>query len=85
MASLKFLSILVKSNSALALMGPEEAAAAAEAFSLTFARSLSTKEKGCGSVQLDAVEDMDGVGERPLGGLEGGRFGDLPLSVLLAL
>ena len=77
LASLKFRSILVKSSSALALIGPD--AAAAEAFSLTLARSLSTKEKGCGSVQLDAVEAMDGVGEGPLAGLDGGRFGDLPL------
>ena len=78
LASLKFRSILVKSSSALALIGPD--AAAAEAFSLTLARSLSTKEKGCGSVQLEAVEAMDGVGEGPLAaGLVDGRFGDLPL------
>ena len=77
LASLKFRSILVKSSSALALIGPD--AAAAEAFSLTLARSLSTKEKGCGSVQLDAVEAMDGVGEGPLAAGLGGRFGDLPL------
>ena len=83
LASLKFRSILVKSNSALALIGPDAVAAAA--FCLTLARSLSTKEKGCGSVQLDAVDVIDGVGEGPLGGLDGGRFGDLPLSILLAL
>ncbi len=42
-------------------------------FSLTLARSLSTKEKGCGSVGLagtlavDPVEDaIDGVGDTPL-------------------
>ena len=82
---MKFRSILVKSNSALALIGPDAVAAAAAAFCLTLARSLSTKEKGCGSVQLDAVDVIDGVGEGPLGGLDGGRFGDLPLSILLAL
>lgn len=39
-------------------------------------------------MQLDAVDAIDGVGEGPLGGLGGGGgpwFGDLPLSVLLAL
>ena len=54
-------------------------------FSQTLARSLSTKENGCGSVQLDAVDAMDGVGEGPLAGLDAGRFGDLPLSVHLDL
>ena len=54
-------------------------------FFQTLARSLSTKENGCGSVQLDAVDAMDGVGEGPLAGLDAGRFGDLPLSVLLGL
>ena len=51
-------------------------------FSQTLARSLSTKENGCGSVQLDAVDAMDGVGEGPLAGLDAG---DLPLSVLVDL
>ena len=71
----------------MSLIGPPDAAAE-ETFSLTLARSLSTKEKGCGSVQLDAVDAIDGVGEGPLGGLGSGGgpwFGDLPLSVLLAL
>ena len=54
-------------------------------FFQTLARSLSTKENGCGSVQLDAVDAMDGVGEGPLAGLDAGRFGDLPLSVLFGL
>ena len=36
-------------------------------------------------MQLDAVDAMDGVGEGPLAGLDDGRFGDLPLSVLLGL
>ena len=54
-------------------------------FFQTLARSLSTKENGCGSVQLDAVDAMDGVGEGPLADLDAGRFGDLPLSVLLGL
>ena len=50
------------------------------AFSRTLARSLSTKEKGCGSVQPDALEDAEGVGEGPLAGRFRLRVGDLPLS-----